>query len=138
MQAADDYTVIITTEQPNVVLMLDRLQNRFILCKTRHGNARRSGRSKRRWAPGPYKFRSWQRDGNLVMVRNDGYWGAKPSIREIVLRRVREDAARVAGLLAGQGDVTNNVPVEELSRFDNHPRIRAEKVEGAAACTSSR
>jgi peptide/nickel transport system substrate-binding protein len=36
----------------------------------------------------------------------------------------------VAGLLASQGDVTNNVPVEELSRFDNHPRIRAEKVEG--------
>ena len=32
--------------------------------------------------------------------------------------------------LAGQGDVANNVPVEELSRFDNHPRIRAEKVEG--------
>ncbi len=33
-------------------------------------------------------------------------------------------------LLAGQGDVANNVPVEELSRFDNHPRVRAEKVEG--------
>ena len=64
------------------------------------------------------------------MVRNDSYWGAKPSIREIVLRRVKEDSARVAGLLAGQGDVTNNVPVEELSRFDNHPRVRAEKVEG--------
>ena len=122
VQAADDYTVIITTEQP-VVLMLDRLQNRFILSKTGM-EAQGTQAELKPVGTGPYKFQSWQRDGNLVMVRNDGYWGAKPSIREIVLRRVREDSARVAGLLAGQGDVTNNVPVEELSRFDNHPHAR--------------
>ena len=79
---------------------------------------------------GPYKFVSWQRDGNLVMTRNDDYWGPKAAIKEIVLKKVGEDAARVAGLLAGQGDVINNVPVEELSRLDKHPRVRAEKVEG--------
>ena len=52
------------------------------------------------------------------------------AIKEIVVQRVKEDAGRVAGLLAGQGDVINNVPVEELSRFNQHPRVRAEKVEG--------
>ena len=66
----------------------------------------------------------------MVLTRNDNYWGGKAAIKEIVLKRVKEDAARVAGLLAGQGDVINNVPVEELSRFDKHPRVRAEKVEG--------
>lgn len=109
--------------------MLDRLQNRFILSKTAM-EAQGDQAELKPVGTGPYKFQSWQRDGNLVMVRNDNYWGAKPSIREIVLRRVREDSGRVAGLLAGQGDVANNVPVEEISRFDNHPRIRAEKVEG--------
>ena len=79
---------------------------------------------------GPYRFVSWQRDGNLVLTRHDGYWGSKAAVKEIVVRRVKEDSGRVAGLLAGQGDVANNVPVEELSRFDNHPRVRAEKVEG--------
>jgi peptide/nickel transport system substrate-binding protein len=128
VQAADDFTVIIITEQP-VVLMLDRLQNRFILSKSAM-EAQGNQVELKPVGTGPYKFQTWQRDGNLVMVRNDSYWGAKPSIREIVVRRVKEDSARVAGLLASQGDVTNNVPVEELSRFDNHPRIRAEKVEG--------
>jgi len=126
--AADDHTVIITTEQP-VAVMLDRLQNRFILSKSGM-EAQGSQPELKPIGTGPYSFQSWQRDGNLVMVRNDSYWGPKPSVREIVLRRVKEDSARVAGLLAGQGDVTNNVPVEELSRFVNHPRIRAEKVEG--------
>jgi peptide/nickel transport system substrate-binding protein len=79
---------------------------------------------------GPYKYVSWARDGNLVMTRNDDYWGPKAAIKEIVLRKVGEDAARLAGLLAGQGDVINNVPVEEISRLDKHPRVRTEKVEG--------
>jgi peptide/nickel transport system substrate-binding protein len=79
---------------------------------------------------GPYRFVSWQRDGNLVLTRHDNYWGNKAAVKEIVFKRVKEDAGRVAGLLAGQGDVINNVPVEELSRFENHPRVRAEKVEG--------
>jgi peptide/nickel transport system substrate-binding protein len=128
MQAIDDYTVAFTTEVPNAVF-LDRLQNRFIFSKTaadKYGEQVDQNPA----GTGPYKFVSWQRDGNLVMTRNDNYWGTKAAIREIVLRRVKEDAGRVAGLLAGQGDVINNVPVEELSRFENHPRVRAEKVEG--------
>jgi peptide/nickel transport system substrate-binding protein len=128
MQALDDHTVAFTTEVPNAVF-LDRLQNRFIISKTaadKHGDQA----DQNPVGTGSYKFVSWQRDGNLVLTRNDDYWGTKAGVREIVLRRVKEDAARVAGLLAGQGDVTNNVPVEELSRFENHPRIRAEKVEG--------
>src|SRR5678815_6193828 len=64
------------------------------------------------------------------MCIRDSYWGSKPAVKEIVVRRVKEDAGRVAGLLAGQGDIANNVPVEELSRFENNPRVRAEKVEG--------
>jgi len=64
------------------------------------------------------------------MTRNDDYWGRKADIKEIVLKKVGEDAARLAGLLAGQGDVINNVPVEELGRLDKHPRVRAEQVEG--------
>jgi peptide/nickel transport system substrate-binding protein len=129
IQALDDYTVAFTTEVPNAVF-LDRLQNRFILGKT--GMEAQGGDSaeQKPVGTGPYRFVSWQRDGNLVLTRHDGYWGSKAAVKEIVVRRVKEDSGRVAGLLAGQGDVANNVPVEELSRFDNHPRVRAEKVEG--------
>jgi peptide/nickel transport system substrate-binding protein len=129
MQALDDYTVAFTTEVPNAVF-LDRLQNRFLLGKAGMEAQSADPAEQKPVGTGPYRFVSWQRDGNLVMTRHDNYWGTKAAVKEIVLRRVKEDAGRVAGLLAGQGDVTNNVPVEELSRFDKHPRVRAEKVEG--------
>jgi peptide/nickel transport system substrate-binding protein len=127
MQAVDDYTVAFSTEVPNAVF-LDRLLNRFMISKAWSEAA--DVNEFKPFGTGPYRFVSWQRDGNFVFTRNDNYWGEKPAVKEIVLRRVKEDAARISGLLAGQGDVTNNVPVEELSRFDKHPRVRAEKVEG--------
>src|SRR5581483_7534179 len=128
VQAPDDYTVTFTTAAPNAVF-LDRLQNRFVVSKSA---AEKYGDEADQHAvgTGPYKLVSWQRDGNLVMTRNDDYWGPKAAIKEIVLKKVGEDAARLAGLLAGQGDVINNVPVEEIARLDKHPRVRTEKVEG--------
>lgn len=129
MQALDDYTIAFTTEVPNAVF-LDRLQNRFMLCKAAMEAQSVDPAEQKPVGAGAYRFVSWQRDGNLVLTRHDNYWGGKTAVKEIVIRRVKEDAGRVAGLLAGQGDVTNNVPVEELSRFEKHPRIRGEKVEG--------
>jgi peptide/nickel transport system substrate-binding protein len=129
MQALDRHTVAFITKAPNAVF-LDRLQNRFILGKAAMEAQSGDLGYKKPVGTGPYRFVSWQRDGNLVVTRYDNYWRGKAAIKEIVARRVREDAGRVAGLLAGQGDVANNVPIEELSRFENHARVRAEKVEG--------
>jgi peptide/nickel transport system substrate-binding protein len=128
MQAADDHTLVFTTKEPTAV-MLDRLTNRFILSKTaadKYG----SDIDQHPTGTGPYKFVSWQRDGQLVLTRNDDYWGPKADVKEIVTRKVGEDAARVSGLLAGQGDVINNVPIEEISRIERNSRTRIEKAQG--------
>lgn len=129
MQALDDHTIAFVTEAPNAVF-LDRLENRFVISKSATEAQGGEPGEQKPVGTGPYRFVSWQREGNLVMTRHENYWGVKAAVKEIVLRRVREDAGRVAGLLAGQGDVINNVPVEELSRFDKHPKVRAETVEG--------
>lgn len=128
MNAADDHTLVLTTKMPTAV-MLDRLTNRFIHSKAaadKYG----SDVDRHPTGTGPYKFVSWQRDGQLVLTRNDDYWGPKADIKEIVTRKVGEDAARVSGLLAGQGDVVNNVPVEEISRIEGNPRTRIERAQG--------
>ncbi|MGH7771665.1 MAG: ABC transporter substrate-binding protein [Candidatus Binatia bacterium] len=128
MQPLDDHTVAIITEKPNAVF-LDRIYNRYMMSKTA---ADKYGDQVDQYAigTGPYRFMSWQRDGNLVMTRNEDYWGPKPDIKEVVYRKVGEEAGRVAGLIAGQGDVINNVPIEEIPRLERHPKVRIEKVEG--------
>ncbi|MGH8546566.1 MAG: ABC transporter substrate-binding protein, partial [Gammaproteobacteria bacterium] len=128
VQAQDDHTVVILTKVPNA-LLLDRLTNRFMISKAaadKYGD----DVDQHPIGTGPYRFVSWQRDGQLVLTRNDDYWRAKADIKEVVTRRVKEDAARVSGLLAGQGDVINNVPVEEISRIKGNPRLRIERAQG--------
>jgi peptide/nickel transport system substrate-binding protein len=128
MKAADDHTLVLTTKDPTAV-MIDRLTNRNIFSKAaadKYG----SDVQQHPTGTGPYKFVSWQRDGQLVLTRNDDYWGPKAAIKEVITKKVAEDAARVSGLLAGQGDVINNVPVEEVARIEGNPRTRIERAQG--------
>ena len=122
VETPDDHTVALTTKNPNA-LMLSRLSTRFIV-------SREAGDQLDSYTngTGPYKFVNWQRGGNLVLRRNDEYWGGRAQIGEVILRGVKEEAARIAGLLAGQADVISNVPIEDIDRVSKHPRNRIEKV----------
>src|SRR5947209_19733200 len=114
MQSLDDYTVVVTTEALSAVF-LDHLTNRFMISKAaadKYGDQT----DQHPIGTGPYKFVSWQRDGNLVMTRNDDYWGRNPAIKQIVLKKAGEEAGRGAGLLPGKGTTSTNVPVTGCSR----------------------
>lgn len=128
IQTPDDQTVIFVTKEPNAVF-LDRLKNRFMLSKVA-GDKYGDQLYQNLVGTGPYKFVSYQRGGNLVFTRNDDYWGAKPNIKEVVFRKVTEDAARLAALESGQADFINNVPDHEVARLQRHPRVRVDKIEG--------
>jgi len=128
VQTPDDLTVVFVTKQP-LAIFLDRLENRFILSKVA-GDKFGDKLYDNPIGTGPYKFVSYQRGGNMVFTRNDEYWGGKAAIKEIVFRKVTEDAARLAALESGQTDFINNVPDHEVARLQKHPRIRVDKIEG--------
>jgi ABC-type transport system substrate-binding protein len=128
VETPDSHTVILTTKKPSAIF-LERLNNRFIVSKDaveKAGNELDNYRI----GTGPYKLVSWQRDGNLVLARNDDYWRGKPEIKEALFKTVKNEAARVAGLLAGQTDAISNLPIEEIARVEKNPRTRVQKVPG--------
>ncbi|HVR16332.1 MAG TPA: ABC transporter substrate-binding protein, partial [Candidatus Limnocylindrales bacterium] len=110
-------------------IFLDRLENRFILSKVA-GDKYGDKLYDNPIGTGPYRFVSYQRGGNMVFTRNDEYWGGKAAIKEVIFRKVTEDAARLAALESGQADFINNVPDHEVARLQKHPRVRIDKVEG--------
>jgi peptide/nickel transport system substrate-binding protein len=54
---------------------------------------------------GPYKFDKWQRGVDVVLVRNDAYWGNKGYFQRADFRAVPDAATRVADLKAGATDL---------------------------------
>lgn len=128
VQTPDDQTVVFVTKQP-LAIFLDRLENRFIISKVA-GDKYGDQLYENPIGTGPYKFVSYQRGGNMVFTRNDDYWGGKANIKEVVFRKVTEDAARLAALESGQADFINNVPIHEVARLKRHPRVKIDQIEG--------
>jgi peptide/nickel transport system substrate-binding protein len=54
---------------------------------------------------GPYILREWVKGDRLVMVRNENYYGKKPTVEKLTFRIIPEDATREAMLRSGQIDV---------------------------------
>ena len=129
VRTPDEHTVVVVTKKPSVTFLSRGVRNRFVMSKT---VADRYGKDvdKHPTGTGPYKFVSFKRDGDLVLTRNDDYWGSKPAVRDLVWRKVVEVSSRMAGLEAGQTDVMDRVPVHEVARLNRNPRVGVRSVPG--------
>lgn len=54
---------------------------------------------------GPYKFEKWDSGREIVLKRNDDYWGKKPYLDKIVYRVINDYTAALTALRAGEIDV---------------------------------
>jgi peptide/nickel transport system substrate-binding protein len=138
LEIVDPLTLRISTATPAPLLPLD-LAGLPILSHTAAAGAAPEGRTTAELnrgvglaGTGPFKFVSWTRGNDLVLARNDNYWGAEPAWQRVVLRPIPNAAARVTALLAGDLDLIEDPPAADL------PRLRREPKLGLAEAVSSR
>jgi peptide/nickel transport system substrate-binding protein len=72
---------------------------------------------------GPFRFVEWQRGAELVLARNDAYWGGRPAWSKVTFKPLTNAAARVASLLAGDVDLIEDPPTADLARLRKEPKI---------------
>ncbi|WP_188067560.1 glutathione ABC transporter substrate-binding protein [Brevibacillus brevis] len=72
---------------------------------------------------GPYKFESWTPGQEVVLVKNDNYWGDKPKLDKVVFKTVPEDTTRLAMVETGEANVAEQLPVTEVDRVKNSPSM---------------
>lgn len=68
---------------------------------------------------GPYKLTEYTRGAQIVLTRNEAYWGPKAHWEKILWRPITSNAPRVASLLAGDVDLIENPQLEDLKRIQN-------------------
>src|SRR4051794_5703625 len=54
---------------------------------------------------GPYKFVSYKPGVELVLEAFDGYWRKKPSVQQLVMKVIPDEATRLAALKRGEIDI---------------------------------
>jgi peptide/nickel transport system substrate-binding protein len=76
---------------------------------------------------GPYRITSWKKDQEIVLERNEDYWGEKGRTRSLVYRPIPEAASRVLALETGDVDVITRVPSPDIARLEDLEGIRVTK-----------
>ncbi len=134
VKIVDSHTVHILTDGPAPILPNDFIRLFIVshraaagLTKETANEAFNTGRAA--IGTGPYKYVSWSPRGDLVLDRNDAYWGAKEPWARHVRREIPNDAARVAQLRAGQLDLITRVPATDLATLRRDARLEVTTID---------
>ncbi|MCC6312555.1 MAG: hypothetical protein IT337_00980 [Thermomicrobiales bacterium] len=73
---------------------------------------------------GPFKFQSWTKDVELVMVANDGYWGGRPALDRVVWRTIADDTVRLSELKTGGIDVANQIDLKDADSVEQDAALQ--------------
>ena len=68
---------------------------------------------------GPYSFVSSVSGSNVVLTRNDNYWGEAPAIKDVTMTIISDESTAVSRMETGEADFMPRISVEQL------PRVKA-------------
>lgn len=130
----DPYTVLVITDGAAPTLPNDFIRLFIVSAKAAAGLTKETSNEafnsgKAAIGTGPYKYVSWQPKGDLVLARNDAYWGPKEPWAKHVRKEIPNDAARVAQLKAGQLDLITRVPASDVATLQRDPKITVQTVD---------
>src|SRR5262249_5851190 len=63
---------------------------------------------------GPYRLVRWNKKQEHLLVRNDDYWGPKPSFKYVPVRIIPEPATQRGELSSGGVDIIKSVPPDQM------------------------
>ncbi len=119
----DPYTLVVHTDRPNPTLP-GQFTNVFIIPAHLAQEPAEAAGTRVAVGTGPYRLASFRYGEGMVLKRNESYWGSKPAYTDVTVRVISNDAAREAALLAGDIDVMENLPPDDVARLRANPATR--------------
>ncbi|HEY8451017.1 MAG TPA: ABC transporter substrate-binding protein [Natronosporangium sp.] len=123
----DDYTVVITTEQPAPTLLASLAVNE-IVPPAYVQEVGDEEFAKNPVGTGPFTFVEWVPNERVVLAANDDYWGGRPKIDQLVFKPIPEVSTRIAALQSGDVQIAAEIPADLASTLDGD--VRAVPVSG--------
>jgi len=135
VSARDDRTLVVTLEQPASYFL--RLVSTWTMMPLRQDVLDQHGdtwtEAKNVVSNGPFLLKEWQHDTQIVLERNDKYWGDKPALTRAVMRIFPEGGSEQvltsyeAGELDTFGSGTSfELPAAQVDRILADPQLKQE------------
>ncbi len=123
--AADDSTVIISFSKPYSAFIYDAASLGIV---PEHAYTDTNAYSANPIGSGPYKFVSYSQGQQLILERNDDYYGKKPKFKKLTLVSMSPDTA-LASLKAGEVDIVNVSEALAQEKIENYSVIGAKSMD---------
>ncbi|HEY8611673.1 MAG TPA: ABC transporter substrate-binding protein [Roseomonas sp.] len=123
MSAPEQRTLLVETRAPDPLLLNSIGRVRIISAKFKDAPSAEFNAGRAAIGTGPYILREYVPGNRIVLDRNDSWWGGRTPWERVELRVVTDDAARLAGLLAGDLDIVEAVASGNTERVRADPRL---------------
>ena len=113
VEAIDDYKVKFTYARP-YFLALEFCGGMPIVPKHifEKGNFNKNPAGRHPIGTGPYKFAKWDTGSEIVIKKNDEYWGAKPNIDKIIFKVISDPTVAFQVLKRQEIDLSGLTPIQ--------------------------
>lgn len=75
---------------------------------------------------GPFKFVEWVKDDHITLERWDKYFReGKPYLDKVIFKAIVDDEVRLTGLLTGESNWIEQVPLHRVEELRQNPEIKA-------------
>jgi peptide/nickel transport system substrate-binding protein len=131
VEIVDPLTIRLKTDGPYPLLPTDLAQVAMLDKQTHEGAATEDFNSgKVAIGAGPFRFVSFRSGDRLELERNEDYWGPKPAWQRVSYRIITNNGARMAAMLAGDVDMIDQVPTNDIARLRREPRVKISEKDG--------
>jgi peptide/nickel transport system substrate-binding protein len=72
---------------------------------------------------GPFKFEKWDKGQQIVLVRNESYWGKKAIADRVVYKFTKENSVRASELITGAVDIMDGVDPNDVKKLESSGMI---------------
>ena len=119
MKALDEHAVRITLKEPDGVF-IHTISSLGIMGP---GSVDQEGRFVRPVGTGPFIFKDYLKDREVVFEKNPDYWGKPPKVDKVIIKIIPNFNTRAMALESGEVDVADYLPAEILKKLDEDPRF---------------
>lgn len=127
IDAPDDFTVVFHLKEPFATLLWNLSDGAMGIVPYGSGDEM----SRHPIGSGPFRFVSAEQDKEVILQRNDNYWGEKAHVSRVRLAVVPDPTTRALELRKGSADIASNaLTFDTVLALEREPNLQVERAPG--------